>query len=128
MHIVSLGYSSLMMKEYICKCAGHLSAGSDVYSFGVVLLELLTGRRSVDSQRCNEEKKLVDWARPYLRHRKSALQIVDERLGDQFPRRGAVKVANLAAQCLNEVKKERPTMNEVLDSLESFANLGIAVD
>ena len=43
---------------------GHLTARSDVYSFGVVLLELLTGRRSVDKTRPSKEQSLVDWARP----------------------------------------------------------------
>ena len=40
--------------EYIL--TGHLTAKSDVYSFGVVLLELLTGRRSVDKRRRGREQ------------------------------------------------------------------------
>ncbi|XWS13004.1 hypothetical protein CRYUN_Cryun36dG0000400 [Craigia yunnanensis] len=46
--------------EYVM--TAHLTARSDVYSFGVVLLELLTGRKSVDMTRPSKEQNLVDWA------------------------------------------------------------------
>lgn len=38
-----------------------LTAKSDVYSFGVILLELITGRRAIDTTRPNEEQNLVAW-------------------------------------------------------------------
>lgn len=40
---------------------GHLTVKSDVYSFGVVLLELITGRRVIDTARPKEEQNLVAW-------------------------------------------------------------------
>lgn len=40
---------------------GELTLKSDVYSFGVVLLELITGRRAIDSTRPTEEQNLVAW-------------------------------------------------------------------
>lgn len=40
---------------------GQVSLKSDVYSFGVVLLELITGRRAVDTTKPNEEQNLVSW-------------------------------------------------------------------
>lgn len=36
---------------------------SDVYSFGVVLLELITGRRAIDTTRPNNEQNLVTWVK-----------------------------------------------------------------
>ena len=42
---------------------GNLTVKSDVYSYGVVLLELITGRRAVDTARPNEEQNLVTWVR-----------------------------------------------------------------
>lgn len=40
---------------------GQLTVKSDVYSFGVVLLELITGRRAVDTTRRHEQQNLVTW-------------------------------------------------------------------
>lgn len=40
---------------------GQLTLKSDVYSFGVVLLEILTGRRAIDTSRNAREQTLVSW-------------------------------------------------------------------
>lgn len=40
---------------------GQLTIKSDVYSFGVVLMELITGKRSIDTTRPTEEQNLVTW-------------------------------------------------------------------
>ena len=40
---------------------GQLTVKSDVYSFGVVFLELITGRRAIDTTRRNNEQNLVAW-------------------------------------------------------------------
>lgn len=40
---------------------GQLTLKSDVYSFGVVFLELITGRKAIDSTRRSSEENLVAW-------------------------------------------------------------------
>lgn len=96
---------------------GHLTAKSDVYSFGVVLLELLTGRRSVNRTRPVKEQSLVDCMRPKLPDKHKLLQIIDPRLEGQYPTRAAHKACNLAYYCLSENPKARPLMTDVLEVL-----------
>ena len=40
---------------------GQLTVKSDVYSFGVVFLELITGRKAIDSTKPQGEQNLVAW-------------------------------------------------------------------
>ncbi|XP_011017591.1 PREDICTED: serine/threonine-protein kinase At5g01020 isoform X2 [Populus euphratica] len=103
--------------EYVM--TGHLTARSDVYGFGVVLLELLLGRRALDKSRPSREHNLVEWARPLLNHNKKVLRILDPRMEGQYSSRIAMKVANLAYQCLSQNPKGRPLMNQVVELLES---------
>ena len=91
---------------------------SDVYSFGVVLLELLTGRKSLDKSRPAREQNLTDWAIPLLKEKKKLLNIVDPRLEGDYPVKGVNKAAMLAYHCLNRNPKARPLMRDIVDSLE----------
>lgn len=107
--------------EYVM--TGHLSSKSDVYSFGVVLLEMLTGRRSIDKKRPNGEHNLVEWARPVLGDRRLFYRIIDPRLEGHFSVKGAQKAAQLAAQCLSRDPKSRPLMSEIVHALKPLPNL-----
>jgi hypothetical protein len=103
--------------EYIM--AGHLTAKSNVYSFGVVLLELLTGRRSIDRKRIGREQDLVDWARPHLRRGDSRLdRIMDPGMKSRYSRHAALGVAAVADDCLQFMPNARPRMREVVEALE----------
>ncbi|KAI4355955.1 hypothetical protein L6164_000011 [Bauhinia variegata] len=102
--------------EYVM--TGHLTARSDVYSFGVVLLELLTGRKSVDKTRPSKEQSLVDWARPKLNDKRKLLQIIDPKLENQYSVRAAQKACSLAYYCLSQNPKARPLMSDVVETLE----------
>lgn len=99
-------------------CSGHLTPRSDVYSFGVVLLELLTGRKSLDKLRPAREQNLTNWALPLLKEKKKLMSIVDPRLGGEYPVKGFHKAAMLAYHCLNKNPKARPLMRDIVDSLE----------
>eukprot|EP00271_Cylindrocystis_brebissonii_P006952 TRINITY_DN1992_c0_g1_i2.p1 TRINITY_DN1992_c0_g1~~TRINITY_DN1992_c0_g1_i2.p1 ORF type:complete len:395 (-),score=55.80 TRINITY_DN1992_c0_g1_i2:2665-3849(-) len=95
--------------EYVM--TGHLTSRSDVYSFGVVLLELMTGRRSMDKSRPMAEQSLVTWARDKGLHNKSRLyRIMDPRLEGEYSVRASWMVASLALSCLNRDPKQRPRM------------------
>ncbi|KAL8230160.1 hypothetical protein R6Q59_000502 [Mikania micrantha] len=111
-----MGTHGYAAPEYIM--TGHLTTMSDVYSFGVVLLELLTGRRSMDKKRPSREQCLVEWARPLLKDSINLDRIMDPKLDGQYPFLGAKGAAVLASRCLSHHPKCRPTMNEVVKTLE----------
>ncbi|CAN1136338.1 Serine/threonine-protein kinase RIPK [Linum perenne] len=110
-----MGTHGYAAPEYIM--TGHLTSMSDVYSFGVVLLELLSGRRSVDKGRPAREQNLVEWARPMLNDPRKLSRIMDPRLEGQYSETGARKAAALAYQCLSHRPKHRPSMSMVVKTL-----------
>lgn len=112
------GSTSTTLTLSISISIGHLTQRSDVYSFGVVLLELVTGRKSLDRSRPAREQNLTEWAIPILRDKKKVLDIVDARLGGEYPVKGVHKAAMLAYHCLNRNPKARPLMRDIVDSLE----------
>ncbi|XP_050381506.1 serine/threonine-protein kinase PBL34-like [Argentina anserina] len=107
--------------EYVM--TGHLTSKSDVYSFGVVLLELLSGRRSMDKNRPQGEQNLVEWARPHFGDRRRYYRLVDPRLEGRFSIKGAEKAFQLAAHCLTRDPKARPLMSEVVEVMKPLLNL-----
>ncbi|KAK7411854.1 hypothetical protein VNO78_03297 [Psophocarpus tetragonolobus] len=111
-----MGTHGYAAPEYVM--TGHLTAMSDVYSFGVVLLEMLTGRRSVDKNRPPREQNLVEWARPMLNDSRKLSRIMDPRLEGQYSEMGSKKAAALAYQCLSHRPRSRPSMSTVVKTLE----------
>nr|WIL59930.1 nodulation protein [Melilotus officinalis] len=116
-----MGTHGYAAPEYIN--TGRLTTMSDVYSFGVVLLELLTGKKSVDKKRPPREQDLVEWARPSLKDSHRLERVIDSRLEDQYSIEGARKLAILTYQCLSHHDKSRPTMRTVVKTLEHVMKL-----
>ncbi|KAI3826564.1 hypothetical protein L1987_00612 [Smallanthus sonchifolius] len=116
-----VGTNGYAAPEYVA--TGHLTPKNDVYSFGVVLLELLSGRRAISDERAGGvEETLVEWVKPFLSDSKRVLRIMDTRLGGQYSKKSAQAVAALASKCLHSDHRFRPTMVEVLASLQDIQN------
>ncbi|KAH9613937.1 hypothetical protein KSS87_020088 [Heliosperma pusillum] len=116
-----MGTQGYTAPEYIM--TGHLTRASDVYSFGVVLLELLTGKRSLDKTRPPREQNLAEWARPQLQSPRRLTRLMDPRLEGQYSETGAQKAALLAYQCLSHRPRSRPTISIVVKILEQMIEL-----
>lgn len=97
---------------------GHLTTMSDIYSFGVVLLELLTGRRSLDKSRPSGQQNLVEWGRPLLRDPKKISMFIDRKVEGHYCTTGAQIAALVAYKCLSHSPRQRPTMVDVVKILE----------
>ncbi|PWA67207.1 protein kinase-like domain, Concanavalin A-like lectin/glucanase domain protein [Artemisia annua] len=107
--------------EYVT--TGHLYVKSDVYGFGVVLVEILTGMRALDNGRPAAQRNLVDWVKPYLANRRKIKNIMDPRLEGKYPSKAASGVAQLALTCLGSEPKTRPSMKEVVATLERLEDI-----
>ncbi|XP_022772560.1 probable serine/threonine-protein kinase PIX13 isoform X2 [Durio zibethinus] len=103
--------------EYVA--TGHLYVKSDVYGFGVVLLEMLTGLRALDTNRPSGEHNLVEWAKHSLTQKRKLKKIMDPRL--QYPLNAALQAGELILKCLESDPKNRPSMEEVLETLQKIS-------
>ncbi|KAK4748994.1 hypothetical protein SAY87_026443 [Trapa incisa] len=96
---------------------GQLTVKSDVYSFGVVMLELITGRRAIDTLRPIEEQNLVTWALPKAKDPQRLAELVDPLLHSDYPARGMNQAVAVATMCLNEDPSARPLTSDVVSAL-----------
>ncbi|XP_038874380.1 serine/threonine-protein kinase PBS1 [Benincasa hispida] len=101
---------------------GQLTVKSDVYSFGVVFLELITGRRAIDSTRPQGEQNLVTWARPFFNDRRRFSKLADPQLQGRYPMRGLYQALAVASMCTQEQAAARPLIGDVVTALSYLAN------
>ncbi|XP_039040006.1 receptor-like cytosolic serine/threonine-protein kinase RBK1 [Hibiscus syriacus] len=89
----------------------------DVFAFGVLLLEIITGRRAVDSAR----QSLVIWAKPLL-ERNEVRELVDPRLGDDFDQSEMKRAMLTASMCITHNVSMRPSMIRVPNRFECISS------
>ncbi|XP_023734375.1 putative receptor-like protein kinase At5g39000 [Lactuca sativa] len=99
-----------------------LTRKTDVYAFGVVLFELLSGRLAVDEGNAEEHISLVRWAQKCVKEGKFD-QIVDSNIRVTVFSKCLRRFAKIAYRCLLSVLKERPTMAEVVVTLQDLVEL-----
>ncbi|MQL72235.1 hypothetical protein Taro_004585 [Colocasia esculenta] len=92
---------------------GVVNEKTDVFAFGVLLLELITGRRAVDSCR----QSLVIWAKPLL-DANTTKDLVDPTLGDAYEPREMSNAIAVASMCIHHMSTSRPDMDQVLQLLK----------
>nr|GEU67106.1 protein kinase-like domain, phloem protein 2-like protein [Tanacetum cinerariifolium] len=94
---------------------------SDIYSFGIVMFELLCGRKAViDENRDNQY--LAQLAITHYREKKLN-EIIDWDLLKQMDLQSFNIFAEIAYDCLNEDRSERPNIDEIVTSFEKALEL-----
>ncbi|KAM3190950.1 hypothetical protein ACQJBY_068738 [Aegilops geniculata] len=92
---------------------------SDVYSYGVVLLEILTGRKSVEAE-YGEGSNIVDWVRSKVAGGGGGLRDVMEHVSSnsEAAREEMALVLRVALLCTSRCPQDRPSMRNVLSMLQ----------
>ncbi|XP_057527254.1 leucine-rich repeat receptor-like protein kinase TDR [Amaranthus tricolor] len=92
---------------------------SDIYSYGVLLLEILTGKRSVDAE-FGEGNSIVDWVRTKIKAKNGVNDILDKNAGASCAsvREEMVLVLRVAVLCTSRNPADRPSMRDVISMLQ----------
>ncbi|KAL3508295.1 hypothetical protein ACH5RR_027696 [Cinchona calisaya] len=86
----------------------------DVYSYGVILLELLSGKKPIDTLEFGDDNNLVGWAKQLHKDKRSKDILDPELLSTSSVEPELHHYLNIAFQCLDDKPFRRPTMIQVM--------------
>ncbi|XP_057865264.1 protein kinase STUNTED isoform X2 [Cryptomeria japonica] len=114
-----LGTFGYLAPEYFIY--GKVNDKTDVYAFGVVLLELITGRKPIDSRYPKGQESLVIWAKPLLEE--SMGELVDQRLENAYDINEMQRMMLAALLCITQSSQYRPHISWILKILRGEDDL-----
>lgn len=105
--------------EYATTC--RVSDKADVYSFGVVLLELMSGKKSLDPSfsEYGNGFNIVAWAKLLIKERRSS-ELFSPELWEVGPKENLLGMLKLASTCTVESISIRPSMKQVVEKLKQL--------
>ncbi|XP_019170152.1 PREDICTED: putative receptor-like protein kinase At1g80870 isoform X2 [Ipomoea nil] len=123
--------STTSMRGTLCYVApefggcGYLMEKADIYSLGVLILVIVSGRRPLhvlNSPMKLEKANLISWCKQ-LAHSGNILELVDERLRDEYNKDQASLCINLALACLQRMPELRPDIGDIVKILRGEMEL-----
>ncbi|CAL9243486.1 unnamed protein product [Arabidopsis halleri] len=112
------GTFGYMAPEYVMD--GRASKESDIYSFGIGILEIVTGKKSVDHSQENTETEaetsLVErvWD---LYGRQELMSVIDKKLGEDFDKNQAECLLVVGLWCGHPDRNSRPSIKQAIQVL-----------
>lgn len=89
----------------------------DIYSYGVVLLELLTGKKPLDTE-FGESVDIVEWIKRKVRDNRPLEEALDPHLGNfKHVQEEMLFVLRIALLCTAKHPKDRPSMRDIITML-----------
>ncbi|XAR49610.1 Non-specific serine/threonine protein kinase [Bertholletia excelsa] len=110
-----LGTFGYLAPEYVE--TGIVSAMTDVYSFGIILIQLISGRKVLDSNGEDQQPSLRQWAEPLI-ERLALHELIDPRVRDSYDPFESYHMARTAYLCVQSDPEARPSMGVVVHLLE----------
>ncbi|OVA02134.1 Protein kinase domain [Macleaya cordata] len=91
---------------------------SDIYSYGVVLMEILSGKKSVDAE-FGEGNSIVDWIRSKIKTKDGVSDVLDKNAGASCTsvKEEMMLVLRVALLCTSRNPADRPSMRDVVSML-----------
>ncbi|KAL6607760.1 hypothetical protein ACP70R_040823 [Stipagrostis hirtigluma subsp. patula] len=97
---------------------GHSSEKSDVYGFGLMLMELVTGRETLELRENEyQDGGIIDWAKELLEQNQLS-SFVDKKLRNNYDSTELEKMVQIALLCTMFNPDHRPRMSEIIKMLE----------
>lgn len=125
--------STTSMRGTLCYVApeyggcGFLMEKADIYSFGVLILVIISGRRPLHvlaSPMKLEKANLISWCRHLAQASGSnILELVDDKLKDDYNKEQASLCINLALICLQKIPELRPDIGDIVKILKGEMEL-----
>nr|XP_051222490.1 PR5-like receptor kinase isoform X2 [Lolium perenne] len=106
----------------------HITEKADVYSFGVVVMEVVSGRKNLDTSRSEGSIHLITLLEEKVKSDRLA-DLTDNNSYDmQAHKQDAIQMMVLAMWCLQIDCKKRPKMSEVVTVLEGKMDADTSID